>query len=127
MKVKHHIHLFCLITTLWTFFFLGGLWSNYYQEWHWIWQLVVIDCIPVAILIYRAPFLIRQAIGVSPMQTAVILAFYFSVPFLVYDFIYLHLYKELPLDYLIDYWYLTMFSVTPWVIFPVIALGLNKK
>lgn len=127
MRPKLHIYFFCVTTTLWTFFFLGGLWSTYYQEWTWYWQLIVIDWIPVLILIYRAPALIRSTSEFSTMRSALWLAFYFSIPFLAYDFIYLQLYKELPFSYLMDYWYLTAFSVVPWIIFPLSALGFKKE
>lgn len=126
MKPKHHIYFFCLTTTLWTFFFLGGLWSNYYQKWPWYWQLIIVDWIPIVILIYRAPQLVMQAIETSPMRAALWLAFYFSVPFLAYDFIYLHLFKGLHFSYLANYWYLTAFSVVPWIVFPLIAVGLKR-
>lgn len=39
-----------------------------------------------------------------------------DVLFLFYDYVYLAAYKGLGYQYLIDYWYLTGFSVLPWVV-----------
>ena len=71
--------------------------------------------------------MIKESGGKSPRQTAILLAFYFSVPFLIYDFIYLRLFKELPLFYLIDYWYLTIFSAPPWMIFPAVTSRIEAR
>lgn len=126
MKRKSHIYFFCLATTLWTIFFLEGLWSNYYLEWPWYWQLIFVDLTPIAILIYRVPYLISEVSEAKALNAALWLAFYFSIPLLIYEFIYFHLFKDLPLSYLVDYWYLTAFSVAPWIIFPLISTGLPK-
>jgi hypothetical protein len=62
------------------------------------------------------------------MQAGTMLAFHFSIPFLFYDFVYLRLFKGLAFSYLLDYWYLTSFSIVPWVLFPwAAAKALRSK
>lgn len=127
MKASHHIHIFCLATTFWTLFLLGGLWSDYYQTWTWRTQLFFIDILPAVLMIYVAPSLLKNMSRSSYYKTAFMLAFYFSFPFHIYDFIYLYLYKHLPISYLLNYWYLTFFSIVPWVVFPIIAMRMKKQ
>ncbi len=127
IRLRQHLHLFYLATTFWTLFFLGGLWSDYYQTWPALLSLILIDAIPAALMIYLGPHLIRQTNVQAPVQAAWVVAFYFSVPFLVYDFIYLCLYLRHDLSYLLDYWYLTVFSVIPWLSFPIIGYLLENR
>jgi hypothetical protein len=127
IKASHQIYSFCLATTFWTLFFLAGLWSDYYQTWTWPTRLFIIDTLPAALMVYAAPALIKNMSKSSYRKSALILAFYFSVPFHTYDFIYLHLYKQEPISYLLNYWYLTFFSVVPWIVFPIIAIRLKNN
>jgi len=116
-----HFYVVCVVTSLWAWFFLLGLWSNYYQEWSWLSQLAFIDLLPLFVMVVLAKGLILLFKGYGLQQASLIVAFYFSVPFLFYDYVYLAAYKGLGYQYLRDYWYLTGFSVLPWLVFPIRA------
>ena len=122
-----HFYILCVVTTLWAWFFLIGLWSNYYQQWGWVSQLVFIDIFPLALMVVLSKGLILLFKGYGLLKSSFLVAFYFSVPFLVYDYIYLVLYKGNGAEYFISYWYLTGFSVLPWFVFPVKAKLMLKR
>jgi hypothetical protein len=127
VSVRQHVHLLYLVTSFWAWFFLGGLWSQYYQAWPPWAQLVVVDLVPAGAMIGMGPTLIRRADPAHPMRAALVVAAYFSIPFLLYDFIYIGLYLDKPWSYLLDYWYLTAFSAVPWMTFPLTTLLLRGR
>lgn len=119
--------LFYTATTFWTLFFLGGLWSDYYQRWSFTQQLVFIFIIPALILANFAPKLIYLVNKDFSVLSSLAAALYFVIPFQLYDYIYLHLYQRQNFDYFSDYWYLTYFSLAPLVIFPFVAWRTRRK
>jgi len=121
-----HFYILCVVTTLWAWFFLGGLSSNYYLDWKPIYQFLFVDAIPAAIMFYLAPGMIKFIDRRNVMRSALIIAFYFSVPFLIYDYIFLGIHKEYGLAYLSEFWFLSGFSVLPWLIFPAVALRMKN-
>ena len=126
-KIRNHLYLFYLVTSFWTFFLLGGLWSDYYQTWSIIQSLIVVDLIPAVVMVIIGPSLINLTSRQKPIFAGFVVAFYFSIPFFVYDYIYIFLYLNKPISYLIDYWYLTLFSIIPWLSFPLTGYYLQKK
>jgi len=124
MKAREHLYLFYLATTCWTFFFLGGLWSDYYRTWPAWRTFLLIDALPAAALGVLSVSLIRWMTPGRPYRGALWIAFYFTVPLLVYDLIYLGLYKQLGFSFIVPYWYLSIFYVIPWLVtFGVVAAG----
>lgn len=122
-----HFHILCIVTALWAWFFLGGLGSNYYQDWPFIYQLVIVDIIPCVVMVMLAPAMIKFMGKDAPIKSSFIAAFYFSVPFLLYDYIYLGLYKSLGIRYLWQYWYLSGFSILPWITFPLAGYAMARR
>ena len=127
IKLRNHLDIFYLVTSFWTFFLLGGLWSEYYQTWSFVQTLIFVDLIPAIAMILIGPSLIKRFSIEKPIFAGFFVAFYFSIPFLVYDYIYIFLYLNKSYIYLIDYWYLTFFSIIPWINFPLTGYYLNKK
>jgi hypothetical protein len=122
-----HFYLLCVVTSLWSWFFLAGLSTDYFQELSAIWQLLLVDVIPLVVMIFMAPGVVRLMSKENPALSGFISAFYFSVPFLVYDFIYLYSFKGEGITYLVKYWYLTGFSILPWFVFPVVGLKMKSR
>jgi len=126
-KIRNHLDLFYLVTSLWTFFLLGGLWSEYYQTWSIVQSLIIIDLIPATVMFLVGPSLIKRFSRQRPLYGSFFVAFYFSIPILVYDYIYIFLYLNKSYHYLVDYWYLTFFSFIPWISFPLTGYYLQRK
>ena len=128
MPVRHHLYLFYLATTFWTFFFLGGLWSDYYQTWPWWLSLAVVVVLPTAaLLVLGRRLLLTHLRGVPPFAGSCWIAFYFTGPFLVYDIIYLAAYRGLGLSFVWLHWYLSAFYIIPWVVLPPIGVSLQRQ
>jgi hypothetical protein len=127
MTLKNHLYLFCLSTTFWTWFFLGGLWTNYYQDLSFTTALVVVVIFPSIILALVGKGFLKAVTRINYFKAAVIGASYLAFVLLSYDFIYLKLYLGKGLNYLVDYWYLTFFSPIPYLILLPIGHQLDKE
>jgi hypothetical protein len=127
MTAREHLYLFYLATTCWTLFFLGGLWSDYFQTWPAWAAFVFIDVIPAAVLALLSVPIIRWMTPASPYKGAFWIAFYFTIPFFIYDFVYLGLHKKLGLSFIASHWYLSIFYLIPWLAtFAVVRAGLIR-
>lgn len=131
LKIKDHFTIFFIATSFWAFYFLGGLWSDYYQTWPFVKTLIIVDIIPVLFLFYPGKIFLkpftRNLKGNQIIIASLGVAFQISIPLLVYDFIYIVLFLNKGAHYLLDYWYLTFFSVIPWIIFPAMACIIKRK
>ena len=54
------------------------------------------------------------------------LAFYFTVPLAIYDWLYCGTYLGHGVQFIYRYWYLTVYYAIPWILLPLIALLLNR-
>ena len=127
IELKHHLLIFCMATTMWTFYLLGGLSSEYYQTWPFWKSLVVVNIIPSILLIPLGYYVLKHIVQHHYMRTSLIIAFYGSIPLVIYDILYIGLHLNKGLFFFKDYWYLTVFYFVPWVIFPLIALKIKNE
>lgn len=127
MAFGKHLYLFYMSTSFWTWFFLAGLWTNYYQDLTFINAFLVGIIFPAIILITTGKGLLKSVAKGNYLRAAVICSSYFAFVLLTYDFIYLKLHLGKPFTYLIDYWYLTFFSPVPYLILMPIGHQLDKR
>ena len=127
MTARNHLYLLYLSTTFWTWFFLGGLWTNYYQNLSFINALVFVIIFPTIIMIWIGKRLLLSITKNNYFKAAFVCSSYFAFVLLIYDFIYLKLYLGKSFYYLIDYWYLTFFAPIPYLVFLLIGHRLDKK
>lgn len=127
MTFKNHLYLLCLSTTLWAWFFLGGLWTNYYQDLTFVQALIYIIIFPTIILAIVGRGLLKSVSKNNYFKSAIICASYLAFVLLIYDFIYLKLYLGKTFSYLTDYWYLTFFSPIPYLILLPIGYRLDNR
>jgi len=124
MNAKLHVSYLIQAVVAWALFFVIGL-PDYYQQYS-------------APVIGSASVLLQALIGVwaiaallplsreKRIGVACWLAFYFSVPFAALDGAYCVLIKHRGVEYLRDYWYLSVFYVSMWVALPLGAWVLNR-
>lgn len=122
-SVTRHISLFTMATTMWTMFLLGGLSSDYYADWPFWAQSALIVLLPTIILIVIVHFRTRRMTRREALVAACWTAFYFTAPYLVYDWVYLGLHQGRGASFLVSHWYLTMFYLVPWLTLPWVAFG----
>ena len=127
MTIRSHLYLLYLSTTLWTWFFLGGLWTNYYQDLTFIKTLIFVVIFPTIILTVVGKGLLKSISRINYLKASVVCASYLAFVLLLYDFIYLKLYLGKSFNYLVDYWYLTFFSPIPYLILLPIGYHLDKQ
>ena len=63
----------------------------------------------------------------SGLQVSVWWAFYISVPLFIYDLLYCGLYLGHDIFFLSKYWYLSVYYILPWIIFPPMGWIIDNK
>ena len=127
IEIKHHLFLLCLATTLWTFFLLGGLSSEYYQTWPFLKTLLVVDIIPGVALIPIGYYVLKDIIAHDFILAAFWASFYASVPLIIYDYLYIAVHLNVGMSFLKTHWYLTAFYFVPWLILPLVGSYISKQ
>ena len=124
MRIRDHIGIFLIVTLVWAGFWLLGL-PSYYQQYSttamiWFDSLVLV---PIAAIVY---FVLRRLRRERRLETALWMAFYFTVPLAVYDWFYCGLHLGYGIEFLTRFWYLTVYYLIPWLLLPLTALLLNR-
>lgn len=107
---------------MWTAFLLGGLSSNYFLDWSAAAQLWLIVVLPTIALYLITRVRVCAMSSARALGVACLTAFYFTAPFLAYDWLYLGVHKGLGWSFLVSHWFLTSFYLTPWVTLPLLAV-----
>ena len=123
MKKRHHLRLWILATAVWAGFLLGGL-PDYYQQCS---TGLMLGCFllvlrAISLVLY---FVLRRVPPRHRMSVALWIAFYFTVPLAVYDYLYCGLVHGRGIGFLWEFWYLTVYYVIPWLLAPALALLVN--
>ena len=124
MTMQSHIRIFLIATVVWTVFWVAGL-PSYYQQYSnllmiWFDSLVLI---PISAIVF---FVLKRLRPERGLTIALWLAFYFTVPLAIYDWLYCGTYLGHGVQFIYRYWYLTVYYAIPWILLPLIALLLNR-
>jgi hypothetical protein len=125
MNVQTHVKLLSIVSLAWLLFWVAGL-PDYYQQYS-ATTMIVFDLLvlpPIWFLVYR--FAKHSGPG-QGMKSSLWWAFYISVPLFIYDLVYCGWYLGHSLILLTKYWYLTVYYILPWILFPPMGLLLDKK
>jgi hypothetical protein len=125
MNAKRHLTMLAQATFVWFAFWVLGL-PDYYQQYSLV--AVAIGSIILSVLIsLSAVWFLRYGRDENRMQRAMWIAFYYSVPLAIYDYLYCGIYLGHGAAYLGKYWYLSVFYLTVWLTFPPTAFLLNGR
>jgi hypothetical protein len=115
MNAKKHLNLLLQSIIIWTGFWLLGL-PHYYQQYSTL--AVGVGCTVLSVIISLAALriLLRSRVE-NRMARAFWCSFYYTVFFAIFDTLYCGIYLGLGAKYLAQYWYLTVFYITPWLTF----------
>ena len=124
MTKQGHLRVFLTATLVWAVFWIAGL-PSYYQQYSnllmiWFDSLLLI---PIAAIVY---FVLRRLPLDRRLTIALWLAFYFTVPLAFYDWVYCGLYLGHGGQFISRYWYLSVYYLIPWILFPLMALLLDR-
>ena len=125
MRKRNHIRIFIIATIVWLIFLLVGMPDYYlqYSNQHMI-LFVTILLIPMSILITIVFKPINQQ---KRLKISFWYAFYFTVPLAIYDIVYCVLFLGYGINFLVVFWFLSIYYLIPWILFPMIAQLLNQK
>jgi hypothetical protein len=121
---RGHIRIFLIATVVWAGFWVAGL-PSYYQQYSTV-LMVCFDSlvlIPIAVISY---FVLKRLRLERRLTVALWLAFYFTVPLALYDWLYCGLYLGHGIQFISRYWYLSVYYAIPWILLPLVALLLNR-
>jgi len=121
---RGHIRIFLIATVVWAAFWIAGL-PSYYQQYSnvlmvWFDSLLLI---PISAIVY---LVLRRLRPERRIPVALWLAFYFTVPLALYDWLYCGLHLGHGIQYISRYWYLTVYYLIPWILLPLVAFLLNR-
>ena len=125
MSRRRHLRLFAAATGAWLAFWVIGL-PSYYQQYSptfmaWFDAVLLVAIIPLLVrVLHRAPDSRR-------MSAALWIAFYFTVPLAVYDWLYCGAYLGNGKAFLWRYWYVTVYYAIPWIVVPGVAVLVNRR
>ncbi len=125
MKRGTHVRLFLAGTLAWFVFWLAGL-PSYFQQYS---QTFMIGFTALVFIPLSAAFLwvLSRAPRKRRMALSLWMAFYFTVPLAVYDWLYCGVFLGYGLGFVWRYWYLSVYYVIPWPVLPGLAAVLNRR
>jgi len=125
MIVKLHLRILIYATIVWILFFLAGM-PDYYLQYSTksiiLYEILLL--IPFSVIIW---FIFRPIKTSRRIKLSLWYSFYFTVPLSIYDYIYCGIYLGYGLRFIYVFWFLTVYYIIPWILFPLIAILLNKK
>lgn len=114
-----------IVSAAWLLFWLAGL-PDYYQQYS-VTAMLIFDFLvlpPTWFLIYRRVKSARPGRG---LEVSFWWAFYITVPLFLYDLIYCGYYLGHKAYFLNKYWYLTIYYILPWTLFPPMGWIMDRK
>jgi hypothetical protein len=124
MNAKRHLNLFVQGVAAWLIFWLLGL-PDYYQQYSA--AAVGAGSVVLSVLIsLLAVWVLRRGRDETRVQRAIWISFYYTVPLALLDTWYCGIYLGHGAAYLVKYWYLSIFYITPWLTFVPTAWLLSK-
>ena len=125
MSTKKHFQLLLYSFVTWLSFYLLGL-PEYYQQWY-LWAKIAILIAVTAMYFPITRYtLARYWNDGKHLTNSCWLALYLTLPLFLYDYLLLGVYKQLGIQFVFPYWYLTFFYFSFWVQFPLIGLRMQK-
>ena len=125
MRIKHHIRILIIATIIWFFFLILGL-PDYYLQYSteiMIWFDISL-LIPFSIFIW---FVLKTIKKSRRMNIALWYSFYFTLPLAFYDYLYCGIYLKYGFSFIYVFWFLSVYYLVLWILFPSIAVILNNR
>ncbi|MCP4373927.1 MAG: hypothetical protein GY797_38360 [Deltaproteobacteria bacterium] len=124
-RLKKHIRPLSWVTLAWILFWIAGL-PDYYQQYSTKF-MVIFDILifpPIWFIVYFSAKHAQQNRGLS---AGLWLSFYITIPLFIYDLIYCGFYLGYGTSFLWKYWYVTVYYIVPWMVFPLTGWWIDKR
>jgi len=126
MQFKQHVKLLVYSFLTWLTFYLLGL-PDYYQRLSIAIKTLLVIAV-TAIYFPATKYTLKKFWDDgNHVKNSCWLALYLTVPFFIYDYLLLGVYKGLGLKFVAPYWYLTFFYFSFWVQFPYVARRMEQQ
>ena len=125
MNLRKHLRLLIFVSLAWLLFWIGGL-PVYYQQYS-IKFMIIFDLAilpPIWFIIYRSAKHSKPGRG---LKVCLWWSFYISFPLFIYDLIYCGFYLGHGMGFLTKYWYISVYYILPWIIFPPTGWFVDKR
>lgn len=125
MPLRSHVRIFIVMTLAWFLFWVIGL-PDYYRQYSTRFMIMFDAAVlpPLVMVVYS---MVKKARRGRAMSLSLWLAFYMTVPLFLYDLLYCGWYLGHGFGFVWEYWYLTVYYIVPWVVFPVIARWVERQ
>ncbi len=125
MNARWHLKLLAVVTAAWAIFWIIGL-PDYYRQYSGRFMIIFDLAIlfPLWYVVFRV---LKKVRGRSRLAVANWLAFYITVPLLLYDFVYCGVYLGYGAGFFAEFWYLSVYYIVPWIILPPTGLWLDRR
>lgn len=124
-RISFHVRLLIIVTLAWLLFWLAGL-PDYYQQYSdttmFVFDIVVLP--PIWFFVYRS---ISRAQPGREIGESLWWSFHICIPLFFYDILYCGWYLGYGIRFLWEFWYLTVYYVLPWLIFPLTGLWVARR
>lgn len=125
MRPRGHLKLFLIVSVAWFLFWLAGL-PDYYRQYSdmsmALFDLAILP--PIWFIVYSSA---RKARKGKALAVTLWLSFYISIPLLLYDLLYCGIHLGCGVRFLWEYWYLTIYYILPWLIFPLTGWMVDRS
>jgi hypothetical protein len=125
MTLQGHVRLLLAATIAWVLFWVVGL-PDYYQQYSTTF-MVWFDTIALVPLSAAFVYVLGRASRPGRIRLALWMAFYFTVPIAIYDWLYCGVLLGQGPGFVWRYWYLSVYYVIPWPLLPALASALNRR
>jgi hypothetical protein len=125
MRRRGHIRLLSIATLVWAGFWVGGL-PSYYRQYSAAF-MVGFDLVALVAITGVLYLVLRRVRPERRLQMATWFAFYFTVPLALYDWLYCGIHLGHGWQFVVRYWYLSVYYVIPWIMFPAVARSLGRR
>ncbi|MEM7020621.1 MAG: hypothetical protein AAF512_25175 [Pseudomonadota bacterium] len=126
MSPKKHVQLLAYSFITWLSFYIIGL-PEYGQQWY-LWAKLAILPLVTAMYFPVTRYTLKTFWSDGRhFINSCWLAFYLTLPLFIYDYLLLAVYKDLGIQFVIPYWYLTFFYFSFWLQFPFIGWRMERE
>lgn len=123
MSIRRHVRLLLIVTVAWLLVWIVGL-PNYYRQYSTTFMFIfdVVVLLPIWWVGYRS-----MKKSKNGLRSSLWLAFYITIPLFVYDYLYCGYYLGYGINFVWIYWYLSVYYIIPWLIFPLTGWWLDRR
>jgi hypothetical protein len=125
MQWRSHGSLLAGATAAWAIFWLAGL-PRYYQQYS-TRTMVWFDVVVLPPALWLLGRLLRRFAPGDRIRASLWMAFYFTVPLAVYDWLYCGIFLGHGVRFIYVFWYLSVYYVIFWPALPICAYVLNTR